>query len=106
MSSKKNAGFEAALQQLEQTVADLESGALGLDESLARFERGVGLLGRLRGLLDGAERRVALLTGVDASGHPVTSPFDGPAPTDRVLAPDPSPAVAEPPRDDEDDLPF
>jgi exodeoxyribonuclease VII small subunit len=68
--------FEQALQQLQQAVEALEGGELGLDASLARYEQGVRLLGRCRALLDGAERRVALLTGVDGEGRPETAPFD------------------------------
>ncbi|MBX6315387.1 MAG: exodeoxyribonuclease VII small subunit [Isosphaeraceae bacterium] len=68
--------FEAALEQLEQVVAELEGGALGLDDALAAYERGVRLLKHCHGLLDGAERRVALLTGIDADGQAITVPFD------------------------------
>ncbi len=37
--------FETALQRLEAIVAELEGGQLGLEESLARFEEAVKLLG-------------------------------------------------------------
>jgi exodeoxyribonuclease VII small subunit len=70
------AGFEAALQQLERTVEDLESGELGLDGALAKYELGVRLLTHCYSLLDRAERIVALLDAVDESGQPLTSPFD------------------------------
>ena len=73
-------GFEAALEQLEKTVDELESGDLGLDASLAAYERGVGLLVRCHGLLDAAEKRVALLTGVGEDGSAETTPFDESAP--------------------------
>ena len=84
-------GFEAALRQLEQAVDDLEGGGLGVDEALATYERGVRLLAHCRGLLDGAERRVALLTGVDASGAAATAPFDAAATADRAAPPDARP---------------
>ena len=35
--------FEDALAELEQVVHDLEDGQIGLEDSLARYERGVGL---------------------------------------------------------------
>lgn len=76
-------GFEEALTRLERVVAALEGGALGLDEALARYEEGVRLLARCRALLAGAERRVALLAGVDADGNPVTAPFDASATLER-----------------------
>ena len=72
-------GFEAALAGLEEAVEALESGELGLDESLRRYEEGVRLLAHCQALLEGAERRVALLTGVDGEGNPVTAAFDAAA---------------------------
>src|SRR5262249_47051645 len=54
----------------------LESGKLGLAEALARFEQGVKHLKSCHQLLERAERRIELLTGVDADGNPVTQPFD------------------------------
>jgi len=77
------AGFEAAVQQLEQTVADLESGELGLDLALAKYQVGIQLLSRCYSLLDGAERMVAVLKGVDGDGNPITGPFDATATTER-----------------------
>ena len=71
--------FEQALGGLRKTVEALESGDLGLDEALARYEEGVRLLGRCKALLDGAERKVSLLTGVDPDGSPCTEPFDATA---------------------------
>lgn len=68
--------FEAALASLEQIVHDLEEGQLGLAESLTRYEGGVKLLKQCFGLLENAERKIELLTGVDAAGNPVTRPFD------------------------------
>ena len=67
--------FESAMQRLEQIVEDLEGGQLGLNESLARYEEGVGHLKRCFELLSSAERRIALLTGVDADGNPITEDF-------------------------------
>jgi exodeoxyribonuclease VII small subunit len=68
--------FEQALTVLEQIVRDLEEGRLGLAESLARYEEGVKLLRQCHGLLEQAERRIELLTGMDAAGNPLTEPFD------------------------------
>ncbi len=71
--------FEAALEQLEQIVDELELGEGDLTKALARYEQGVGLLTHCHGVLDGAERSVALLMEVDESGRPVTAPFDATA---------------------------
>ncbi len=68
--------FETALTQLERIVAELERGNLDLSASLGSYERGVGLLARCQTLLDKADQSVALLTGVDAEGNPVTTPFE------------------------------
>jgi exodeoxyribonuclease VII small subunit len=71
-------GFEESLRRLERAVAALEGGELGLDEALARYEEGVRLLGRCKALLDAAERRVALLAGVEDDGTPRAAPFQAP----------------------------
>lgn len=68
--------FEQAAERLENVVRQLEEGSLGLDESLARFEEGIALLRRCHELLQRAERRIEMLTGVDAQGEPVTTPLD------------------------------
>lgn len=68
--------FEVALARLEAIVRDLEDGDLGLAESLARYETGVGLLKDCHQLLERAERKIELLSGFDAEGNPVTTPFD------------------------------
>ncbi len=67
--------FEASLRELDRVVKELESGALGLDDALATYEKGVRLLGQCHGLLDKAERQVALMTDVDAEGNPRSVPF-------------------------------
>ena len=79
--------FEAALEQLEQIVDDLEHGEGDLTKALARYEQGVRLLTHCHGVLDGAERSVALLMEVEASGRPVTAPFDATATAGRESPP-------------------
>jgi exodeoxyribonuclease VII small subunit len=71
--------FEAALGQLEEIVAALERGEPDLTAALAKYETGVRLLTQCYSLLERAERAVALLTGVDAQGNPVTASFDATA---------------------------
>jgi exodeoxyribonuclease VII small subunit len=77
--------FETAIRQLEKTVNDLEGGRLGLDDALARYETGVGLLARCVKMLDEADRKVAVLTGVDPSGAIETAEFDATATLDREV---------------------
>jgi exodeoxyribonuclease VII small subunit len=74
--------FEEALENLERIVDDLQRGELDLAASLASYEKGVALLARCQALLDGVDRSVALLTGVEADGTPITAPFDAAATTD------------------------
>ena len=53
--------FDAALAELERTVAELEAGGLPLEETIARYERGVALEQRCEQLLADAELRVRRL---------------------------------------------
>ncbi len=83
MGKKKRAGkadkspnFEQSIERLEEIVQQLEGGALGLNESLAQYEEGVKLLRRSYDALRHAERRIELLSGLDAEGNPLSQPFD------------------------------
>jgi exodeoxyribonuclease VII small subunit len=67
--------FEQSLLELERAVRELEDGRLGLDDALARYEQGVGLIKRCYGQLKQAEQRILLLTGTDEAGQPVLQPF-------------------------------
>jgi exodeoxyribonuclease VII small subunit len=78
--------FEDALKELDAIAHDLEDGRLGLDASLQRFEQGIGLLRHCYGVLDAAERKIALLTGFDGDGNPVTEPFDATATAEQGIA--------------------
>jgi exodeoxyribonuclease VII small subunit len=60
------ADFEHSLDELEQLVERMEGGELSLDESLASFERGIGLYRHCQQALDQAELRVRLLLDPDA----------------------------------------
>ena len=69
------ADFEASLDQLEQLVEKMEHGDMSLEESLAAYERGVGLYRRCQDALEQAELRVRLLTDPDAPER--AEPFPG-----------------------------
>ena len=73
---QEDESFEDSLAGLEQVVAELEGGDLGLADSLDRYEEGIGRLKRCHAQLEAAERRIELLSGVDAEGNPVASDFD------------------------------
>ena len=68
--------FEESLAELESVVHDLEEGELGLADALARYEQGVKHLKRCYELLEQAERKIELLTGVAEDGTPITQPLD------------------------------
>ncbi|MGF1578624.1 MAG: exodeoxyribonuclease VII small subunit [Gemmataceae bacterium] len=68
--------FEKALAELEGIVRDLENGQVGLEESLAKYEKGVGLLKRCYGQLRDAEQRILVLTGQEQGGEAILRPFE------------------------------
>jgi len=53
--------FESALEDLEQVVEQLESGELSLEDSLAAFEKGVGLVKFCNQKLNEVEKKIELL---------------------------------------------
>jgi exodeoxyribonuclease VII small subunit len=75
-SPAENVTFEQALADLDRIVRELEDGGVGLEESLARYEQGVGLLKRCYAQLRQAEQRIQLLAGLDGEGKPILKPFD------------------------------
>jgi exodeoxyribonuclease VII small subunit len=70
--------FEGALNQLEETVARLESGELPLEEALEVFEAGVRLSRYCSQTLEAAEKRIEILVAdrTDASGDVMTEEFE------------------------------
>jgi exodeoxyribonuclease VII small subunit len=56
------ADFETSLDELEQLVEKMEHGDMSLEDSLAAYERGVGLYRRCQTALEQAELRVKLLS--------------------------------------------
>ncbi|HNR91208.1 MAG TPA: exodeoxyribonuclease VII small subunit [Dokdonella sp.] len=59
--SNQIAAFEQSLDELEQLVARMEQGDMGLDDSLKSFERGIALFRSCQGALEQAELRVQQL---------------------------------------------
>lgn len=73
--AKKELSFEEAMQQLEEIVRRLEKGDVPLEESLALFEKGSGLISRCSKLLDEAEQKVVRLKK-GSDGSPEELPFE------------------------------
>ncbi|GAA5076722.1 exodeoxyribonuclease VII small subunit [Lysobacter panacisoli] len=70
------ADFEKSLDALEQLVEKMEHGEMSLEDSLAAYERGVGLYRRCQTALEQAELRVRLLSDPQnpAAGEPFHAP--------------------------------
>ncbi len=66
--------FEEAIQLLENKIAALESGALGLDEAISVYEEAIGLIRICNDRLEAAEQKVRLLTEA-ADGTVSDAPF-------------------------------
>ena len=69
-----NKTFESALEDLEQVVEQLESGELSLEDALAAFERGVGLVKYCNEKLNEVEKKIDLLVK-DKEGKLQLKPF-------------------------------
>lgn len=76
MTEKEAPSFEDAVKRLSEIVQRLERGDLPLEESLRLFEEGVGLSRQSQAQLDGAQKRVEELLGVDREGKPASKPFE------------------------------
>ena len=57
------ASYEAALQELEQLAAQLESGQLPLDQLMSSYQRGAELLKYCRGKLEAIEQQISVIDG-------------------------------------------
>jgi exodeoxyribonuclease VII small subunit len=68
--------FEDSLEQLEAIVRKLEGGQLPLADSLEQYELGIRHLGLCYKMLARVEKKVELLSGLDAQGKPLSEPFD------------------------------
>lgn len=73
--AKKTRSFEEAMQRLDEIVRLLERGDVPLEESLALFEEGSGLIAQCSKLLDQAEQKVVKLKK-SSDGTPQELPFE------------------------------
>ena len=55
--------YEAALQELEQLAAQLESGQLPLDQLMTGYQRGAELLKFCRSKLEAIEQQISVIDG-------------------------------------------
>ncbi len=67
--------FETSLKKLEDIVQGLESGDLGLEEALKRFEEGVKIVKALNQKLEESRRKVEILVQ-NGEGGTARRPFE------------------------------
>jgi len=68
--------FEGSLQELETIVRRLEQGGGPLEEALGDYAQAIILLKACHGRLEEAERKIEILSGIDANGAPVVREID------------------------------
>ena len=73
----KRLKFEEAMQRLDAIVEAMESGEIGVEESIAKYEEAMGLAAHCRQILDQAEQRIQKIQ-LDAAGQPQVTPFEPP----------------------------
>jgi exodeoxyribonuclease VII small subunit len=97
--------FEDELKDLEGIVGQIDSGELSLEDSIAAFERGVGLVRSLNQKLDEVERKVELLMR-NAQGELKTTPYDPAAARSEGGGREDGHRKDTPAKDDDEDVPF
>lgn len=104
-------GFESALAAVEDVVEQLESGELGLSESLAQYERGIEKIKLCHRALQQAEQRISVLVQVDEDGTPTVEPVEMASDRTQRAAANPPAGASQrgarkrsPPQGDVDDL--
>ena len=89
----KRLKFEAAMERLDAIVEAMETGEIGIEESIAKYEEAMQLAAHCRQILDEAEQRIQRIQH-DEAGKPHAVPFEPPANSE--------PADAEDTDDDRD----
>ena len=74
--AKEKVKFEQAMARLEQIVASIEQGKIGLEESIKQFEEGMSLIRQCRTVLAEAEMKIQQFQasgteGVEATDKPL-----------------------------------
>lgn len=73
--SEDETNFENAMEELETIVQRMERGGTSLDEALDDYTSAIKLMKVCHKKLEQAERRIEILTGVDAEGNAITDEF-------------------------------
>lgn len=75
-TSEEMPQFEQAVTELEQIVRRMEQGGSSLQDDLGDYGRAIQLIQLCHSRLSDAERKVQLLSGVDAEGNPILEASD------------------------------
>ena len=76
----KKLKFEQAMERLDAIVEAMESGQIGIEESIAKYEEAMRLAADCRQILDEAEQRIKKIQQ-DAAGRLRSEPFEPEATT-------------------------
>ncbi len=76
--STRKLKFEEAMQRLEAIVAAMESGEIGIEDSLRKYEEAMALKAHCQRILDEAEQRIQKIQRNEA-GELKIEPFEPPA---------------------------
>jgi len=76
-TEKREPTFEQALAELDKIVSAIDEGKVGLEESIAQYEKGMKLIQYCRSILDRSETKVQQLQ-LDPDGEPRVAPFSPP----------------------------
>jgi len=68
MAKEKKLTFEQAIAKLEQIVSRIEQGEVPLEESIDMYAQGMRLIRQCRGILEGAEKKIRLLSEDQSQG--------------------------------------
>ena len=78
--TKEKLTFEQAVGKLERIVEQIESGEVGLEESIARYEEGITLVKQCRAILDAAEKKIQLLAKGESEQLEAAGELEAPEP--------------------------
>jgi exodeoxyribonuclease VII small subunit len=73
----KNLKFEQAMHRLDAIVEAMESGEIGIEESISKYEEAMRLATHCRKILDESEQRIKKIQ-LGASGELGAEPFEPP----------------------------
>ncbi len=74
LRTDQKTSFEAAMQELEEIVVEMEKGDIPLEDSLKKFERGIQLARQSQQQLKAAEQKVQIL--MQSNGDETLADFE------------------------------